>query len=225
MVFIYIAGATLAGFCAIFALMPLFLFFGVTVRRSRDTKRIALTFDDGPHPQSTPALLAALAEAKVNATFFCPAERLLAHPELGEAIVAGGHELANHSYAHRWSLALWSEKRARKDLSEAQLVLRRFGNATRFFRPVAGICSPPLLRAAHRLGLVTVTWSARAFDGARTVSAKTTLKRLRRGLASGGIVMLHDRPSGSAAEVVGLLLAEARARGLSLHRLSDVAIG
>ena len=200
--------------------MPLLLFFGLTVRRGKGNQRVALTFDDGPDPDSTPALLAALAAHELLATFFCPAERLLAHPTLAQAMVKAGHELANHSYAHRWSLALWSEDKARRDLSEAQAVLRRFGKETRFFARSPASAARRFCVQRTGSAFVTVTWTARAFDGTRRVSPKTALRRLMPALVAGGIVMLHDRKDGSAAEVIAPLLAAARTRGLSLTQLS-----
>ena len=205
-----------AGLFTVSVLVPLGLFFFLTVRRGPLVPRVALTFDDGPHPDSTPALLDALAKAGLQATFFCPAAQLTAHPELGEAMVNGGHELANHSSTHPWQLALMSLRDAQKELSAAQGVLRLFATETRFFRPVAGIVSPPLLRAARRLGLTTVTWTARALDGVGHVSPTAALARLRRGLVPGGILMLHDRPGSPAAALIADLQREATARKLEL---------
>jgi peptidoglycan/xylan/chitin deacetylase (PgdA/CDA1 family) len=211
--------------CTVF--VPLALFYGLTVRRGPKRPLVALTFDDGPHPESTPALLETLARCGLHATFFCPATQLTAYPQLGEALVAGGHELANHSSTHPWQLALMSRGAAQKELSAAQSVLRLFASKAnvrdaRFFRPVAGIVSPPLLRAARRLGLTTVTWTARARDGFGRVAPKAALARLRHGLVPGGILMLHDKPGSPAAALVSDLHAEARARGLALVTVTEL---
>ena len=214
-----------AGLFTVSVLVPLGLFFFVTVRRGPRQPRVALTFDDGPDPASTPALLEALAKHGIRATFFCPARQLTAHPQLAEAMITGGHELANHSSTHPWQLALMSRADAQKELSAAQGVLRLFGNETRFFRPVAGVVSPPLLRAARSLGLVTVTWTARALDGVGQVSAKKAFARLRRGFVPGGILMLHDRPGSPAAALVAELYAESRALQLPLVTLSHLFHG
>ena len=209
-----------AGLFTVAVLVPLGLFHCSTVRRGPAVPCVALTFDDGPNPASTPALLEALTLAGVRATFFCPARQLTAYPALGDAMVAAGHELANHSSSHPWQLALMSRSDAQNELSSAQRVLRSFGTETRYFRPVAGIVSPPLLRAARRLGLTTVTWTARALDGVGRVDSARALARLRRGLVPGGILMLHDRPGSPAAALVAELQVEASARKLTLVALS-----
>jgi peptidoglycan/xylan/chitin deacetylase (PgdA/CDA1 family) len=208
---------------AVLAGVPLVLFYGATIRRGPHRAELALTIDDGPDPSSTPALLAALAEAGIVATFFCPTAKLAAQPALAVAMARGGHELANHSHRHPWHLALFSERAARAELDGARQVLAEHGVASRWFRPVAGVVSPPLLRAARALDLRLVTWTARARDGGGTrVAPATAMRRLRPGLVPGGILLLHDRDGAPGAAVVGQLKRLADERGLAFVKLSDL---
>jgi peptidoglycan/xylan/chitin deacetylase (PgdA/CDA1 family) len=203
--------------------LPILLFYRDTTRRGPRRPTLALTIDDGPDPISTPRWLAALSRAGIKATFFCPGAQLAAQPALARAIVAAGHELANHSYTHHWALAFFSERRARAELARAQATAAAFAPATPWFRPVAGVLSPPLQAAARRLGLAPVTWSARAYDGGFIeMSPAWALARLRRGLVPGGILALHDNPRSPGPAIVEALKARAEARGLQFVTLSQL---
>jgi peptidoglycan/xylan/chitin deacetylase (PgdA/CDA1 family) len=201
--------------------LPLFLFHWSTIRRGPAHAQLALTIDDGPHPDSTPRWLAALGAADVKATFFCPGARVDAFPELARAIVAGGHELANHSYTHPWNLAFFTQDHARAELLRAQRALQKVAAVGAWFRPVAGVLSPPLAAAARGLGLVPVTWTARAYDGAGAgVGPAAALRRLGRGVVAGGILLAHDNPGSPGPEIVADLRALADRAGLKFVTLS-----
>jgi peptidoglycan/xylan/chitin deacetylase (PgdA/CDA1 family) len=205
--------------------LPLFLFHWSTIRRGPARAQLALTIDDGPHPDSTPRWLAALAAADVKATFFCPGARVEAFPALARAIVAAGHELANHSYSHPWNLAFFTQDHAQTELARAQRALQRVAVVGTWFRPVAGVLSPPLAAAARSLGLVPVTWTARAYDGADPgtwfrVSRAAALRRLSRGVTAGGILLAHDNPGSPGPEIVADLRALADRAGLKFVTVS-----
>jgi peptidoglycan-N-acetylglucosamine deacetylase len=205
------------------AVQPLVLFFSGTIRRGPVRPEVALTIDDGPDPVSTPRWLEALAAAGIKATFFCPGRSLEARPDLVQAILRAGHELGNHSYSHPWNLAFFSPKRARGELDRAQRAIARLTAAGRFFRPVAGVMSPPLAAAARSLGLTPVTWTARAFDGGPVpVRPQAALRRLGRGLCAGGILALHDNPRSPGPEIVRELRARADRAGLRFVTLSTL---
>jgi peptidoglycan/xylan/chitin deacetylase (PgdA/CDA1 family) len=204
--------------------LPLFLFHWSTIRRGPGRAQLTLTIDDGPHPTSTPRWLAALAAADIKATFFCPGARIEERPELARTIVRAGHELANHSHTHPWNLAFFTEARARGELLRAQRVLQRVTSVQSWFRPVAGVLSPPLAAAARSLGLTTVMWTARAYDGQMTfpVPAAKALRRLARGVVAGGILLAHDNPGSPGPEIVPALRALADRAGLQFVTLSTL---
>ena len=203
---------------------PIFLFHWATIRRGPGRAELTLTIDDGPHPTSTPRWLEALAAANIKATFFCPGARIEERPELARAIVRAGHELANHSHTHPWNLAFFSESHARAELQRAQRVLARVTSVHSWFRPVAGVLSPPLAAAAHSLGLVPVMWTARAYDGGApfAVGPQAALKRLARGVVAGGILLAHDNPGSPGPEIVPALRALADRAGLQFVTLSTL---
>ncbi|MDD7968343.1 polysaccharide deacetylase family protein [Actinomycetospora lemnae] len=183
--------------------------------------RFVLTFDDGPHPATTPALLDVLARHGAHATFFLLGERASAYPELVARIAAEGHEIGNHTWRDEptWRLA---PAEFREDLRATQRVLAAHG-PVRWFRPGSGWPTPRHLAIAEEEGLRCVLGTAVAISGAGAGTA-TTARWLDPVVRRGGIVVLHEGPQrvGVAGTVDGLLERTAR-RGLSAVALSDLA--
>lgn len=222
------AAAGLIGTGAWGALHPRAQLFG-RVRSRLDPGRagVALTFDDGPHPEWTPRVLDVLAAAGATATFFVVGCQVRRHPLLVRRIVAEGHALGLHSDRHQWWLALRPRAGAAADLAAcAAAVQDAGGGATRWFRPPIGWKSPALLAAARDLGLETVAWSARGLDTVERDPARIA-GRLLRGIAPGAILLLHDgwEPGWRAERAptlaaLALLLAGLRERGLATVSLA-----
>ena len=185
----------------------------------------ALTLDDGPDPEVTPAVLDLLAAHGVQASFFCIAHKAQAHPALVRRIVAAGHSVQNHSLHHRHHFSLLGRDGFEKEIGRAQQLLADLtGLWPHCFRAPAGLRNPLLDPVLHRLGLHLVSWSRRGFDTRQSDPARV-LARLGAGpaggLAAGDIVLLHDghaRRSASGRPVVldalPALLGHARAAGL-----------
>ena len=105
---------------------PQLSLFGTFVcRGSRERKRVALTFDDGPDERSTPALLELLRQRGVHVTFFAVGKRVAAHPDIAAQIVREGHLLENHSYAHSNATNFFTVPRLRDELNQAQQAIRQ----------------------------------------------------------------------------------------------------
>jgi peptidoglycan/xylan/chitin deacetylase (PgdA/CDA1 family) len=218
--------AALIGVVALGVAIPQLRFFGPFVCRGDATseRTVALTFDDGPDPASTPALLDLLREARVQAAFFCIGERVAAHPELTARIAREGHLVENHSYHHSHLTNFFGVARLRVELERTQAVIARTtGRAPTYFRPPMGLSNPRVFRAARAVGMRVVGWTARGFD-TRAVSPAQIVKRIVRGVAPGGVILLHD--GNIAAErlvsTVEHLLVELRARGYRVARLDRV---
>lgn len=173
---------------------PRFGFFLPIISRGKPgTNGVALTFDDGPSPESTPILLDILARYRLQATFFVVGERAADHPELITDILAQGHAIGNHSLRHDHLLMLRSLKTLQADIHNTQEILKKIGIHPLVFRPPAGISNPRLAKVLAGEGLITVNYSCRAFDlGNRNIN-KLAAKILAR-LHPGDIIMLHDLP-------------------------------
>jgi len=180
--------------CMVAPFMPGFGFFLPVISRGRtDRAIVALTFDDGPNPDSTPFLLDLLDRHQAVATFFVNGRTARRHPHLIREIVARGHTIGNHSYSHDNFVMFKRPRTLIREIEATQRVLRRCGVVPLLFRPPVGVTSPRLCNAMEATGMVVVNFSRRAGDmGNRRVHhlAERILKRLR----PGDIIMLHDIP-------------------------------
>lgn len=160
---------------------------------SRARGEVAITFDDGPDPQVTPAVLDILDAHGARASFFCIAEAAARHPGLCREIVRRGHAIENHSRAHRAAtFPFLGLAGFRREIGGAQEELTRAaGEAPRFFRPPAGLRNPLLEPILHQLGLSLATWTRRGYD-TREGDPGEVARRLLKGLAAGDILLLHD---------------------------------
>jgi peptidoglycan-N-acetylglucosamine deacetylase len=167
---------------------------------------VAITIDDGPDPEVTPAVLALLERHGVRATFFCVGERVSRFPQLAREIVARGHAIENHSEHHLHRFSLLGPRGLRAEVATAQASIGAVTGATpRYFRAPAGLRNPFLEPVLARLGLTLVSWTRRGFDTV-SVDAARVLARLTRGLAAGDILLLHDGHAARTAAGVPLVL-------------------
>ncbi|MEU6669025.1 polysaccharide deacetylase family protein [Streptomyces sp. NPDC046727] len=161
-------------------------------------RHIALTFDDGPDPVSTPRFLDALDGLGVRATFFVVGEHVVRHPAVARETVRRGHELGVHGWHHDrpWRLAL------ARDAEEVARTVRAVhdltGERPQWYRPPYGILTASRRRAARRAALRTVLWSAWGRDWTPDATPASVRVRVAAGLRAGGTVLLHDSDRYSA---------------------------
>ena len=154
-------------------------------------KRIALTFDDGPDPVATPALLDVLLAHQARATFFCVGELAEANPEIVRRIVKEGHTLGNHSYQHKWWTNFLTGIPLETEILRAQLALKDLtGAAPAYYRSPMGLTNPHLGPVLRALELRLISWDVRPFD--RGTPAEVTAARVSKAAGDGSIVLLHD---------------------------------
>jgi peptidoglycan/xylan/chitin deacetylase (PgdA/CDA1 family) len=152
---------------------------------------VSLTYDDGPDPAQTPALLDLLADRGVRATFFVLADAAVAHPGLVRRIVAEGHELALHGADHT-RLSTLPDREAVAVVADARRRVEAVaGVPVRLFRPPYGAHTAGSLRGWRALGLDVVIWSGWAADWYDDAPEAVTA-RARRAVHPGGILLLHD---------------------------------
>ena len=189
---LFLAACLCAPFC------PQWSFFLPLISRGcANMDGIALTFDDGPCPASTPLLLSLLAQYQFTATFFVIGKKAEAYPELIQAILEQGHSIGNHSYRHDPFLMLRSCTTLAGDIRAAQEVLKRSGVRPLLFRPPVGITNSRLKPVLEHQGLQAITFSCRVFDrGNRNIH--NLAAKVRSHLKSGDILLLHDNPPAKA---------------------------
>ena len=159
---------------------------------------VALTFDDGPHPQGTEAVLEILREANATATFFLVGEQVARRPALAAEIDGAGHEIAIHCLRHR-SLLRLTPRQVRDDLDRASDIIgEATGRAPRLYRPPYGVLNAAALSYARRRGWQTVLWTREGHDWEARATPDSIAERITRNLGQGDVVLLHDSSDYSA---------------------------
>jgi peptidoglycan-N-acetylglucosamine deacetylase len=194
--------------------------FGI-MRRQDGVDGVALSFDDGPHPQATPLVLEILRDGGAQATFFLAGEQVERRPALVAEIVAAGHRVELHCHRHRNTLRLTGgaflddAERGRVAIEDAG------GQEIADHRPPYGIYSGPALRACRRRGWRPVLWSQWGRDWRGSATARSIARRATDSVRAGDIVLLHDADyysaPGSWARTVAalpIILEELGSRGL-----------
>jgi peptidoglycan/xylan/chitin deacetylase (PgdA/CDA1 family) len=193
---------------------------------------VALTFDDGPHPQGTPAVMEVLADRGVQATFFLVGEQVERRPALAAELVAAGHEVALHGHRHRAMLRLTAGAVA-EDLDRgAAVVEEAAGVAVARHRPPYGIYTRRGLALARERGWEPVLWSRWGKDWRRLTTPERIARRLTSGTGAGDVLLLHDADYYSARDswrrtVAALprVLDDLARRGLTPFSLARPATG
>lgn len=194
---------------------------------------VALTLDDGPDPEVTPAIVDLLAAQEVRATFFLLSLRAERYPELVRQLVDAGHEVALHGIDHR-RVSEMSRQQAETYLREARDRLEQVAEQpVTMFRPPYGSQSIASYRATRRAGLSVVVWNGDAADWEDRPAADVTHDAVKACLP-GGILLFHERlepdPRNGAPEttfdrvaVVSDIIDQARGKGLSPCAVGDLA--
>ena len=196
-----------------------------------DPAHVALTFDDGPDPESTPMFAEVLADRGIRATFFMLGRMVAAAPELAGNLAAAGHEIGVHGWDHRY-LPLRGLRETRTDLRRAtDLIASVTGTRPTLFRPPYGVLSGPALVAARELGLTPLLWGAWGREWTAGSTPESVFQTLAGDLDGGVTVLLHDSgctsPPGSWQAGLGalpLLLDACERRGLRVGPVREHGI-
>jgi len=200
---------------------PVDWIMGTDSHGDRARPRVALTFDDGPHPVHTARLLDALAELHAPATFFVVGRDVDANPALVARIAHDGHELGNHTYRHRY-LPLARSRSVEHELRATdRAIARAAGVVPKLARPPWGGRSPRNVRVFRRLRKRLVLWDVNSFDWKGKPAGEIVARVLERA-RGGSIVLLHEARDGgeTTIEAVRLLVPALRARGFELVTVS-----
>lgn len=185
---VVLGGAAVGAWGAVY---PRSQLFGRTLCVTGNVSTVALTFDDGPNPAATPALLDLLEQRHARATFFLIGRHVRAFPALAREIAARGHEIGNHTETHP-SLIFLSPQKLREELGRCREAIASAVHCDlRWMRPPFGFRGPQLGGVVRALGYSGVAmWSKWAWDW-KPQSAQPVIHRLRR-VTGGDIVLLHD---------------------------------
>jgi peptidoglycan-N-acetylglucosamine deacetylase len=155
-------------------------------------KKICLTFDDGPDPRYTPALLKILQEAGIPAVFFLVGWKSETHPDLVRKIREAGHEIGLHTYYHRHSYLMFIDKSVTTIRKGSRILTKITNRSPFFFRPPWGALNLFQYVYARKLGLKIVLWTANARDWEARTQPNQIVDRLSGKVGPGSIIVLHD---------------------------------
>ncbi|MDX6557021.1 MAG: peptidoglycan-N-acetylglucosamine deacetylase [Blastocatellia bacterium] len=200
---------------------------GRTCWRGRtDTNSVALTFDDGPSPD-TEGILDVLAKYNLSATFFMVGREVESFPGIAQRVLAEGHEVGNHSYSHP-SYLFQRAAQTHAQIRRAQSVIAEtIGVRPQMARPPYGVRTPAYFRAARALDLQTVQWDVAGFDWKR-ITPRQIADNVLRKAQPGSIILLHDGDSAgkntrkNTVDALPLIIKGLRDRDLQIAPLSQL---
>lgn len=192
------AGAAMgAGVAYFHAQSPTSQLYGPTIHGNPQAgRRIALTYDDGPNPRHTEALMAVLDRYGARGTFFLVGRWAEREPELVRALADAGHALGNHTWSHP-TLAVCSSAGVRDELRRCREAVEGIGprfaqvDGAALMRPPWGRRRPATLRAVREEGYAPVLWSVTSWDWLKRTSAERIARRCLKA-RGGDVVLLHD---------------------------------
>ncbi len=188
-----------------------------------NSKNIALTFDDGPHPVYTPEILDILEEYGVRATFFTIGQNVEWYNDVFRMEYEAGHEIGNHTYSHM-NLGKLPYKEVCREIEEAEeLVYEAVEYRTRLLRPPGGILGEDLRRAAADLDYTVICWSVDTLDWAHTPS-DVIAKQVLENVKGGDIILFHDYVSGDSPtpEALHMIIPALLDEGYSFVTVSEL---
>lgn len=186
------AGLAVAGSAGYQSMAPTGQWYGRTfLGLPPGSKKLALTYDDGPNDPHTLRLLEVLARHQVQATFFLIGRYVKQRPDIARAIAAAGHAIGNHTFNHP-NLIFASTRQTRRELQECEQALYdAVGQYSRLFRPPFGGRRPGTLRVARSLGLEPVMWNVTGWDW-RGKPAEYVEQKVGKQVRGGDVILLHD---------------------------------
>jgi len=221
----------LTGLCTMTGLLvglgvsfPHLQMFGRSLCRIRTSeKAVALTFDDGPDPQTTPAVLDFLRERGLRATFFCVGEKVRKHTALASRIASEGHEVENHSFSHSPWTNLFTTGHLKTEMERTQSeIAAATGRTPVFFRPPIGLTNLRVFKAARASRLEVVGYTVRGLDR-RDDPPERIAGRLLTKSGPGAILLLHDAgvPMERTLRVLQVLSDDLGSKGYTFRRLDE----
>ena len=178
-------------------------FIRALCRRNTTERKLAITFDDGPHGERSEEILMILREYECKASFFLIGSQAEKHPEILKMMLEDGHLLGNHSYSHSNYFPLYSRSRIRSELKKTNGILEVATSAPiRFFRPPFGVSNPRIAGGMKGSGMEVAGWSIRSFD-TRNEAAEKVVNRILRKMEPGAVILLHE----SSEHILEILLS------------------
>ncbi len=190
---------------------------------SEEAPRIALTFDDGPHPKKTDEILDLLERYGIRATFFIIGQNAIYYPEPLKRTVSLGHEIGNHTFCHK-NVSHMSEMMVEKELRDTEKVIFELTETpVRLFRPPEGNCSNNILTAAKNEEYSVILWTVDTRDW-ELASTESIVKTVEKSVKNGSILLFHDYtlPNAHTLEALEILIPRLMKKGYEFVTVSEL---
>jgi peptidoglycan/xylan/chitin deacetylase (PgdA/CDA1 family) len=191
-----------------------------------DQKVIALTFDDGPDPVETNAILDLLNRYGARSTFFVIGKRVKQFPEVVQRVIGEGHEVANHTYSHVFFHLPSSKRIVREEIERTeQAIIEASGRRTYLFRPPGGIYDETIIQVSNEMGLVPIMWSwHQDTEDWNRPGVRHIINKVLNNVRGGDIILFHDHVEGKTQTVAALevILPELQKRGYKMVPVSEL---
>ena len=184
--------AALATWAGFHTMWPTSQVYGRTfIGLPRGSRKLALTYDDGPNDPYTWRLLEILERHRAKATFFLIGRFVEQKPEIARAVAAAGHAIGNHSWDHpNFIFSPADEVRQQLERTQ-QAIFDATGVTPKLFRPPFGGRRPATLRLARAVGLEPVMWNVSCYDW-KPITTDEIVRHAQRQLRGGDVILLHD---------------------------------
>lgn len=189
-------------------------------RGNKNTKKISITFDDGPNPNITSKLIETLEKHHIKATFFLIGEKIEQNPEIVKLIFEKGHTIGNHSFTHSNLFDLKTSKKMFYEIEKTnEIIFKILGLKIKLFRPPFGITNPMLAKALKNSKMQSIGWSLRSLDTIRTV--EKTIKNIKSKLKNGDIILFHDN-NPKIIEIIDELILFTQKNGIEIVSIENL---
>ena len=192
-------------------------------RVESNDKKIALTFDDGPHPRITREILGILNEYGVKATFFVIGQNVVNYPETMELLVKSGCEIGNHTYSHE-NFRNMSQSEIQAEFEKCrQTLLEKFSVEPTLIRPPQGVCSEALSTVSAEMDYDIILWSIDTRDWDHT-SSQDIARNVLANARGGDIILMHDYVSGKSGtcDALRIIIPELLNRGFEFVTVGEL---
>ena len=186
-----------------------------------DSMKIALTFDDGPHPKKTDRFLDLLEKHNIRATFFVIGENVSYYPKPLIRAVSLGHEIGNHTY-HHVLLSRITKKEALEEIhSTEDIILKTTGYMPKLLRPPEGAYTESALQTAADSGYRVVLWTVDSRDW-ENIPAEKVVQNVENNISGGSILLFHDYTGKHSLEALEILIPKLKAQGYEFVTVSEL---
>ncbi|SMC34670.1 polysaccharide deacetylase family protein [Moheibacter sediminis] len=187
-----------------------------------EVNKIALTFDDGPHPEFTPKVLELLEKYNAQATFFCIGRNVEKYPEILVKIYENQHIIGNHSFTHSHKIDFNNKSKWLDEINSTDDKIQNIiGQKPQFFRPPFGVTTPHLAKAIDETKHKVIGWNIRSFDTISNQNPDKIVKRILSKTKPGSIILLHDHLPGIFT-ILEQLLPELQERNFTFVTVDEL---